>query len=274
MQLKNNLLALLFFILTVNVMAFEQVYYGDGIKDVIVNSQEASLLVFPSPPVARVCHPSGVIDFFPVETDEMDSSTTLNSINWNQSMHKTTGDGTERMLKLRPYKNGEVTLCDVKLANQETVTLRFKTSETIKRPSLEFVNIFAKQAKKERRYETDSLNVFQGFVSGGELFDFYDITTSKSDLVSKSTSKGRYEIAYIGTDREKYKVWQLKVTPLKRSSHLPELKNVQLNQLYFSAWKSTRGAGVKPRWVEDQPIGLFILSSNDISTEELLEKLP
>lgn len=274
MQLKNNLMTLLFFALTANVMAFEEVYYGDGIKDVTVNSKEPSLLVFPSPPVARVCHPSGVVDFFPVETGEMESNTTLNSINWNQTTAKLTGDGTEKMLKLRPYQNDETTLCDVKLANQETVTLRFKTSENIKRPSLEFVNIFSKEARKERRYETDSLNVFQRFVSGGELFDFYDITTSKSDPVSKSTRKALYEITYIGTDRERYKVWGLRATPSGNSLHLPELKNVQLNQLYFSAWKSGKGATVKPSWVEDQPVSLFILSSNDISTEELLEKLP
>lgn len=274
MRLKNNLWTLLFFTLTVKVMAFEQVYYGDGIKDVTVNSQESSLLFFPSPPVARVCHPSGVVDFFPIETEDVESNASLNSINWNQATSKLAGDGTEKMLKLRPYKNGETALCDVKLANQETVTLRFRTSESIKRPSLEFVNIFSKEAKKERRYETDSLNVFQRFVSGGELFDFYDITTSRLEPVSKTTSNALYEIAYVGTDREKYKAWNLKVIPSKGATSTPELKNVQLNQLYFSAWKSHKGLTAKPSWVKNKQVSLFILSSNDISTEELLEKLP
>lgn len=274
MQLKSSFLTLTFFCLTVKVMAFEQVHYGDGVKDVTVNSQEASLLMFPAPPIARVCHPSGVVDFFPIESGESEPHSTLSSVDWNIGNTKVMSDGTERMLKLRPYQDSQSALCDIKLSNNETVTLRFKTSASIKRPSIEFVNVFSNKSKKEKRYDGDSLHVFQNLISGGELFDFYDITTSKTDPVSKKTSKAKYEITYVGTDREKFKAWSLTVIPFNSAPAFPELKNIQINQLYFSAWKNVMSSTIRPGWKEEKPIHLFILSSNDISTDELLEKLP
>lgn len=274
MHLKSSLLTIIFFCLTVKVMAFEQVHYGDGIKDVTVNSQEVSLLMFPSPPIARVCHPSGVVDFFPIESSESEPNPTLNSVDWNLGNAKSPSDGTERMLKLRPYQDSQSAMCDIKLSNNEVVTLRFKTSSSIKRPSIEFINVFSSKSKIEKRYDSDSLKTFQNLISGGELFDFYDITTSKQDPVSIRTSKAKYEITYVATDREKYKVWTLTVTPLKNASLFPELKNVHLNQLYFSAWKNILKSSTRAEWKEEQPIQLFILSSNDISTDEILEKLP
>ncbi|MBY0517491.1 MAG: hypothetical protein K2P81_11310 [Bacteriovoracaceae bacterium] len=274
MKLKNKIMTLVVLMVVAKAQAFEQIYYGDGIKDVLVNSQEPSLLVFPSPPIARVCHPSGVVDFFPIENTEQDQIQSLNSLEWNQTTSgKATGEGTERMLKLRPYQDSQSTLCDIKLANKETATIRFKTSPSIKRPSIEFINVFSKASRKEARYSNDSLQVFQNFISGGELIDFYDITTSKESPVSKKTKLALYEVSYIGTDRDKYKVWRINTIPQRDSTSLPELQKVQLNQLYFSAWKSLKGHS-KAQWDEDKPLSLFILSSSDISTEELLEKLP
>lgn len=274
MHLKNKILTLVCFVITVKVSAFEEVYYGDGIKDVVVNSQETSLLVFPAPPVARICQPSGVLDFFPLENDDLNENLNLNNMNWSESSSHKIDDGLEKMLKLRPYKDGESTLCDIKLSNKETVRIRFKTSQSIRRPSIELVNIFSKEAKKERRYDVESLEIFQKLVSGGELLDFYDITTSKTDPVSKSTSKGNYELSYVGTDRERFKVWNIKVKATLKLDLLPELKNVQLNQLYFSAWKAIQNPLMKPRWIEGSEFNLYVLSSNDISTDEMLEKLP
>lgn len=262
MRTKNSLITAIFFSLTVKVMAFEQVHYGDGTKDVIVNSQESSLLMFPAPPIARVCHPSGVVDFFPIEEGVPEANATLNSVEWNLNQTKVSSDSTERMLKLRPYQDSRTTLCDIKLANSETATLRFKTSSSIKRPSIEFVNVFSGKTKNLRKYDNDSLGVFQKFISGGELFDFYDVTTSKDDPASKTTTLAKYAIQYVGTDREKYKVWKLQVSPKSNSIIQTKLKNVQLNQIHFSAWK------------REKELSLFILSSNDISTEELMEKLP
>ncbi len=262
MRTKNSFITLIFMCLTIKVMAFEQVHYGDGAKDVVVNSQEPSLLMFPSPPIARVCHPSGVVDFFPIEESGNEMNPTLSSVEWNLNQSKTISDSTERMLKLRPYQDSQVTLCDIKLANSETVTLRFKTSSLIKRPSIEFVNVFSNQAKNIKKYDNDSLEIFQKLLSGGELFNFYDMTTSKDDPILKTTVLAKYAITYIGTDREKYKVWKVRVSPKAKAITESKLKNVKLNQIHFSAWK------------KGKELYLFILSSNDISTEELMEKLP
>ena len=263
MRTKNSLITAIFFSLTVKVMAFEQVHYGDGIKDVVVNSQESSLLLFPAPPIARVCHPSGVVDFFPLEEEPtQETNPTLNTIDWNLGQPKSANDSMERMLKLRPYQESQTTLCDIKLANSETVTLRFKTSPQIKRPSIEFVNVFSNKNKRENKFNNNSLEVFQKFLSGGELLDFYDVTTSKDDPITKTTSLGKYAFTYIGTDRENYKVWKLSVIPKSKSLTQARLKKVKLNQIHLSAWRN------------EKDLCLFILSSNDISTEELMEKLP
>lgn len=274
MKLKNKIMTLLVLMVAAKGQAFEKIYYGDGVKDVLVNSQEPSLLIFPSPPIARICHPSGVVDFFPIENTEQDQIQSLNNLEWNHpTSAKSNGEGTERMLKLRPYQDSQSALCDIKLANKETASIRFKTSLAIKRPSIEFINVFSKTSAKDARHNTDSLRVFQNFISGGELINFYDITTSKESPVSIKTNLALYEVVYIGTDREMYKIWKVKTTPQKDFSNLPELQKVQLNQLYFSAWKPLK-RHTKAQWIEDKPLDLFILSSSDIATEELLEKLP
>ncbi len=274
MQITSKILTLSFLFLVTKAMAFEQIYYGDGIKDISVNSQEPTLLIFSSPPIARVCHPSGVLDFFPIENNDSEPTQTLNSVEWSHNSEKSDSDGTEKMLKLRPYQDSQTTLCDIKLANNETATIRFKTSSTIKRPSIELVNVFSPRPRKERTYDQNSLQIFQNLISGGELFDFYDITTSKDAPISKTSDLARYEVAYVGTDKEKYKVWIVKTVPTKKMAFNPTLQNVQLNQLYFSAWKLLSSNSKKDIWEPSNNLKLFILSSNDISTEELLEKLP
>lgn len=273
MKLKSKILSLIALFVAAQGLAFEQIYYGDGIKDVLVNSQESSLLIFPSPPIARVCHPAGVVDFFPIENEMPDQVQSLNSLEWNPPHERVGADGTDRMLKLRPYQDSQTTLCDIKLANKETATIRFKTSSNIKRPSIEFINVFSKSSERVRRYGQDSLQVFQNLASGGELIGFYDITTSRDAPVTRKTLLASYEIAYLGTDRDKYKAWLLNVTPFKDTPTPPDLQKVRLNQVFYSAWKPHKALS-KASWVKGQVSTLFILSSNDISTEELLEKLP
>lgn len=275
MLTTNKFSIILSVFISLNASAMDRIYYGDGIKDVLVNSQDPTLLLFPSPPIARICHPSGIVDFFPIENPEDVTATTLTNIEWGNTKTAPEGNLTEKMLKLTPYKESQTTLCDIKLATNETVTVRIKPVANLKRPAIEFQNVFSLPPKRElSSYDQTSLEVFKRILTGGELVEFYDITASKDLPVSVTSKIAKYEVLYIGTDKDKYKAWIIRANFKTEILTPPILKGVKLNEIFFSAWKPLQGIYSQTKWKRDETTGLFILSSNDLSTEELLEKLP
>lgn len=275
MQKINSFLILLISF-SVNSYALEKVYFGDGVKDIFVNSHESTLLLFQSPPIAKVCQPNGVIELFPIESkDEVDTMTLSQGADLMGMMkEKSSSQQIELMLKLTPYRENQITSCDIKLVSGETVSVKFKPISTLRRPLIEFENIFSKSSQsKMNSSSSDSLEVFQQFSTGGELLSFIDLTPLTSNKTARS-ELARYEILYLGTDREKYKAWIFKVISAKPAKDLPLLKNIKVNEIFYSLWAKDTPLKPMSQLEIGQEVKLFILSSSDITPEEMMRKLP
>ena len=66
---KTKIFITLFFsFYSLMVGAVEKFYFGPHPRDLEINSKEETLFIFPSPPIAQVCHPSNIVQMLPVES--------------------------------------------------------------------------------------------------------------------------------------------------------------------------------------------------------------
>jgi len=280
LKIISTIMLLMIFALTSE--AYDKVYYGDGAKTIVVSSNESTLLVFPSPPIAKVCHPDGVIDLFPIENEEElqhmalsgQGADLLSAMNGPEKSKSQTENPIDFMLKLSPFKLKETSKCDIRLANRDTVTVTFVTDSETRRPIIEFESIFKKTQKKIGPSKTHlPLDMFRDYITVGHLNGFIN-TIESHNKYSTKTPHASYTIEASETDKELYILWKLRVIPYKDSSSIPPLKNVRLNELYFSAWINPKSSQTANKLDEDQAIHLFIMSMNDMTSSEILEKLP
>ena len=262
--------------------AYDKVYYGDGAKTIVVSSKESTLLVFPSPPIAKVCHPDGVIDLFPIEDENElqhmalsgQGGDLLSAMNAPEKSNAQKENPIDFMLKLSPFKLKETSKCDIRLANRDTVTVTFVTDSETRRPIVEFESIFKKTQKKETNIKSYlPLDLFRDYITIGHLNGFIDTTEANQEYTAK-TSSASYTIENSETDKEQYKLWKIKVSPRRGASSIPSLRNVRINELYFSAWIDPKTAQTASKFDEDKNVHLFIMSMNDMTSSEILEKLP
>lgn len=281
-HLPVTIFSLAAIVVSTTAMSYDKIYYGDGARTVVISSKESTLLIFPSPPIAKVCHPDSVVDLVPIENENelqhmgiSQGSDLLTAMNNQQEKSRPqTSNSIDFMLKLSPFQTKASSKCDIRLANRDTVTVVFVTNPDTRRPLVEFESIFKRNIKKEDVLTTEKpLEIFSDFLMGGHLSGFIDTTESHNDLSSK-TSISTYTIVHSETDKEKFTLWKIRVVPRKSLDSIPPLRNVRINELHFSSWVNKKSKRTALSLLEDREVDLYIMTMQDTTATELLEKLP
>jgi hypothetical protein len=291
--------------------AQEVYYFGDRARDLEVSADAETLFSFPAPPFARVCQPSGVVELYPlVDNQELDHFLIPRGIQSSQFSGLPTGSASEepgsssggrgsnsdlaaRHLKLLPKRTAGTTTCAIRLSNEQVINVRLTLSKMVNKPIIEFRSIMEKaKAGAALSQALGPINLFRAFVSGGDVAHLADETpagssnngpgeSEKSDHLRKSTSLASYSLVFVGTDKDLYKAWRFEGTAISDFSAAQAIRNAKLGEFYFSVFRE-RGASLgqktqtntRPSFQKGQGFLFFVLSRSDISTQEMMEKLP
>lgn len=267
----------------------EIIYYGEEPKTVDVFAGGESLMIFPSPPFARVCQPSGVVDMEPVaDAKELERHLVPRGIHYQDlDLSKAASsaikeeDRLSYVLKLVPKRKKGAGHCSITLANNDIVNLVFRLSDKVFRPIIPLRSIYDKTAKDGRITDLlDAGDVFKSALRGGKPDFLADVTphSEKGKRLTKYTKTASYVLAYVGTDKLNYKLWTIHGRTY-RTVKSPFLNGVGVNRIYYSSYRpideAKGGMPVKtflPK--KDQKFQLHILSVPDLDYERVWEMLP
>lgn len=287
--------------------AQEIFYFSDHARDLEVSSNSETMLSFPSPPYARVCQPSGILDLYPIESADDLESVSL-PLGFQDSGSKglpLTGDSPQKVnastdseltashLKLIPKKTSGSAVCAIRLSNEQVINVRFILNDLVSKPLIEFRSLLEKARSGSAYNETlGPINIFRAILSGGDLAFLVDDTPTlltsndstkngieilHSKPFTKSTPLASYRLEYVGTDKDLYKAWRFEGLAEKEIATSQDLRNVKIGELYFSAFQrlsQEKSPDYVPTIHSGEKFKLFVLSRGDISAQEMMEKLP
>jgi hypothetical protein len=163
----------------------------------------------------------------------------------------------------------------------------------VNKPIIEFRSIMEKaKAGAALSQALGPINMFRAFVSGGDLAFLADETplgsgnfgpgeTARSDHLRKSTALASYALVFVGTDKDLFKAWRFEGTAARDFSAPQTIKDVKLGEFYFSVFRQQAGSSPpkmpvspRPTFRKGDSFVFFVLSRSDITTGEMMGKLP
>lgn len=249
-------------------------YYNDAVRDEEISSEDETLLVFPSPPLAAVCQPTGVV--------ELNLANSIDNISKSKPSFgdldaatcaakgtcKTTSRDTAlaRMLSAvpkDPYKTK--TTCSFRLSNNESFSVNFLLKTNMHKPKVEFKNLFENQdTSGEVTKSLGGMNVFRSLLNGENptyLVDLTKIVVNGDGPATRGTLRTKnstYKLTYHGTDKTRFSAWRYKV-----SGKFPfePLTSKKIGLLLYSAFVESKHE-------------LVLLTRHDVSAREIEALLP
>ena len=264
----------LFFLglVTQSAMAYtpEVIYYDNHAREVVLNANSQTLMVFPAPPVGYNCHPKAV-KLQPLQSLNEASAYLggtgrdeyLDRLRGNQQskQEEANNELVDSMLLLTPFRRVSTT-CAVKLSNGDTVAFNAKLSSETIRPAVEFRNV-VERSDKLSSYIQDIgyLEFFKNFVSSKKI-NLINITPKKLEKYTKSTY---YKVSYLGTDKKSIRAWKVYFYARKNMTKY-HFKPKSFGDVLFVSWP-------KKSFKKTEKNYLYVLTSHDITHSEFMEYL-
>jgi len=259
--------------LNLNAHADSTHFFHETVRDEEISSDDETLLVFPSPPLAAVCQPTGVIELNLANSVDnfTKSKSSLSDLDAATCAAKgtcktsTLDSSLARMLSAvpkDPYKTK--TTCSFRLSNNESFSVNFLLKSNMHKPKVEFKNLFENQDTNGDVTKTlGGMNVFRSLLTGENPTFFVDLTkiVGKGDgpatYKTLRTKNSTYHLLYYGTDKTRFSAWRYKV-----SRQLPiEPLSKKIGFLLYSAFVQKKNE-------------LILLTRHDVTVREIEALLP
>jgi len=283
---KLILLLLLSLYLTLCVtrsIAGDKIYYHHSTREISISNSDETLLVFQAPPVATICQPQNILELYAVQNiGEIHSLTVPQGASLMESLSDSNSESQNqdmlpKLLKLVPSKNDGKTTCAIKLANHDTVNIKFSLNQNTFRPILELESIFGRKNHLEENISVgrkDAHELFKQLVVGGELTYLSDVTPSKIAPKTYTKKNARYKFHYIGTDSKAFKAWIIEFKS-RYTQEVPHfLTNTQMGDIYYSVFKYPKNFTTPNKVGPQEVLNILVLSRHDLEINDMLERLP
>ena len=278
MQLKISLI--IFMLIPCVCLGVERVYYTPESREIDISNSSDTLLSFSAPPITAICQPSNMVNISEIEkASEVSAITVPLGVNFSEGGENSQGgiagpgaDYLSKLLKLVPIQKTGKANCSIKLTNGENISIIFSLSDNIGRPIIEFNNIYSKNIKGISGTGLNGIDLFRQFARGNPTM-LTEITPGTFENTSRSTEIGKYKLEYLGTDNQNFKAWRFSFYAKESGKKLSKLKNVSVGEIYYSAWVNNEKIITESQSSKGKNVYLLILSRNDVTIKEMLEKL-